>query len=96
MIIRTKSVQIKWIELGTALGVPIEKLEKINDKHCDNSFNGLNRVYRYWLADKNGLRPTWEKLVNGLYKINEYSLATSVVNAMVSLCISIINHVCIC
>ena len=96
MIIRTKSVQNRWIELGAALGVPVEKLERINDKHRDNSFNSLNRVYRYWLADKNGLRPSWEKLVNGLYEIDEYSLAASVVNAMVSLCISIIDHVCIC
>ena len=74
----------KWIELGTALGVPIEKLERINDKHRDNPFNGLVRVYRYWLADKNSLMPTWKKLIDALYKIDEYSLAASVVNAMVS------------
>ena len=91
LIIRTKSVQNKWIELGMALGVPIEKLERINDKHRDNPFNGLVRVYRYWLADGNQLMPTWEKLVNALYEVNEYSLAASVLNAMVSLCITVIN-----
>ena len=91
LIIRTKSVVNKWIELGMALGVPIEKLERINDKHRDNPFNGLVRVYRYWLADKNSLMPTWRKLINALYEIDEYSLAASVVNAMVSLCIAIID-----
>ena len=80
----------KWIELGTALGVPIETLERINDEHQDNPFKCLNRVYRYWLADKNGLMPTWGKLINALYEIDKYTLATSVVNAMVSLCIAII------
>ena len=85
LIIRTKSVLNKWIELGMALDVPIEQLERINDEHRDNPFNGLVRVYQYWLADEHNLMPTWEKLVNALYEIYEYRLAASVVNAMVSL-----------
>ena len=93
MIIQTKSVRNKWIELGAALGVPIKELEKINHKHHGNPMYNLIRVYRYWLAYENGLMPTWKKLVHGLYQIDEYSLADSFVNAMVSLCIAISDYV---
>ena len=93
MIIQTKSVQNKWIELGAALGVPIEELERINQKHHGNPLYNLIRVYRYWLAYENGLMPTWKKLVNALYHIDEYSSAASIINAMVSLCIVISDYV---
>ena len=81
---RTKKVEYKWFELGVALNVPIKKLERIQDKHCDNPVKALIRVYRYWLADKNSLMPTWKKLVNALQEIDEYSLAASVSNMIVS------------
>ena len=73
----TMSVNPKWFVLGCALCVPIDKLERLGDKYHDNPMKALVRVYRYWLADKNGLQPTWEKLLSALQKINEYKLATS-------------------
>ena len=84
LILRTRKVECKWFELGVALHVPLSKLERIYDKHCDSPVKALIRVYRYWLADENGLIPTWKKLVNALQEIDEYSLAASVSNMMVS------------
>ena len=80
LILQTKKVEYKWFELGIALGVPIVKLERIYDKHNDSPVKALIRVYRYWLADKNGLMPTWMKLVIALQKIDEYSLSTIIAN----------------
>ena len=84
LILQTKKVEYKWFELGIALGVPVEKLERIYDKHNDSPVKALIRVYRYWLADKNGLMPTWMKLVIALQKIDEYSISTIVANHVVS------------
>ena len=76
-MVLTMSVNPKWFTLGCALCVPIDKLERLGDKYHDNPMKALVRVYRYWLADKNGLQPTWEKLLGALQKINEYRLVTS-------------------
>ena len=84
LISRTKKVEYKWFELGAELNIPISKLERIHDKHCDSPIKALIRVYRYWLADENGLMPTWKKLVNALQAIDEYSLAAGVSNMIVS------------
>ena len=81
---RTKKVEYKWFELGVALSVPVSKLERIYDKHRDSPIKALIRVYRYWLADENSLMPTWKKLMNALQEIDEYTLAASVSNMMVS------------
>lgn len=89
VILQTKKIEHKWFELGIALSVPIEKLEKIYDKHYDSPVKALIRVYRYWLADKNGLMPSWKKLVVALQKIDEYSLSASVGKLVVSLCSTI-------
>jgi len=77
LIVLTMSIKAKWFTLGCVLCVPIDKLERLDDKYHDNPMKALVRVYRYWLADKNGLQPTWEKLLRALQKINEYRLATS-------------------
>jgi len=71
------SIKAKWFALGCVLCVPIDKLERLGDKYNDDPMKALVRVYRYWLADKNGLQPTWEKLLRALQEINEYRLATS-------------------
>ena len=39
---------------------------------------GLNRVYRYWLDDENGLEHTWDKLIFALNYIKQHSIATTV------------------
>ena len=91
LVLQTKKVEYKWFELGIALGVPIEKLERIYDKHNDSPVKALIRVYRYWLADKNGLISTWAKLVIALQKINEYSLSIIISNYVVSFCYAYIN-----
>ena len=85
LILQTKKVEHKWFELGIALNVPIDKLERVYDKHYDSPVKALIRVYRYWLADKNGLLPTWKKLVIALQNIDEYSLSTSIAKYMVSI-----------
>ena len=77
LLVLTMPVESKWFALGCALCVPIDKLERLGDKYHDNPMKALVRVYRYWLADKNGLQPTWEKLLIALQKINEYKLAIS-------------------
>ena len=84
LILQTKKVEHKWFELGVTLGVPIDKLERIHDKHYDSPIKALIRVYRYWLSNKNGLMPTWKKLVIALQKIDEYGLSNSVSKHMVS------------
>ena len=84
LILQTKKVGYRWFELGVALGVPIEKLERIYDKHNDSPVKALIRVYRYWLADKNGLMPTWTKLVSALQEIDEYSLSIIISKYVVS------------
>ena len=76
----------KWYELGLALHIPIEILEKLYDKYSANPMEGLIRVYRYWLSEKNNLKPTWDKLIAALNKIHEYRIAASVaVNLKVGL-----------
>ena len=76
LLVLTSSVKAKWFDLGCALCVPIDKMERLGDRYHDNPMKALVRVYRYWLADKNGLQPTWEKLLSALQRINEYRLAT--------------------
>lgn len=86
LILHTKKIEHKWFELGIALGVPINKLERIYGKHNDSPVKALIRVYRHWLADKNDLQPTWKKLVTALQNIDEYSLSIKVSKYMVSFC----------
>ena len=74
-MLQTMAIKSKWFELGMALYVPIDKLERLYDKYNDNPVKALVRVFRYWLADKNGLKPSWEKLIAALQDIKEYSLA---------------------
>ena len=83
MILRTKKVEHKWLELGLALGVPIKKVVSIGDKHGDSPVKALVRVYHYWLDKKKGLMPTWKKLVDALQEIDEYSLSARIENMMV-------------
>ena len=47
LILQTKKAEYKWFELGIALGVSVEKLERIYDKHNDSPVKALIRVYRY-------------------------------------------------
>ena len=68
----------KWFELGIALCIPFEILENLSAKYNDKPRMALVRVYRYWLAEKNGLHPSWEKLITALQEIDEYSIAASV------------------
>lgn len=75
LMVQTMVIKSKWFELGMALYVPIDKLERLYDKYNDNPVKALVRVFRYWLADKNGLKPTWEKLIAALQDIKEYNLA---------------------
>ena len=75
-------IKSKWFEFGIALHIPIDKLEKLYDKYNDNPVKALIRVYRFWLADKNGLNPTWEKLISALQDIKEYYLAICLENSV--------------
>ena len=78
-MLQTSKVGNNWYELGVALCLPFPILEKLFEKYSGNPRAGLNGVYRFWLADKNGrFMPTWEKLISALYKIKEYSIAADV------------------
>lgn len=81
-MVQTMGIQSKWFELGIALCIPIKKLEKLYDKYNDSPVKALIRVYRFWLADKNNLKPTWEKLTAALQDIKEYILAIRIKNSV--------------
>ena len=53
-------------------------MEEFYGKYSENPMKALNRVYRYWLRKENNLNPTWESLVSALQEINEYTVATNV------------------
>ena len=78
MILLTSEIKDVWYKLGIALCVPINLMDKINGKHNENPMKALNRVYRYWLADKKGQIPTWDGLISALNNIKEYTVATTV------------------
>ena len=63
LVMQTIVIASKWFELGLVLYVPINKLEGIYNKYNDDPMKALIRVCRYWLADKNGLKPSWENLL---------------------------------
>lgn len=101
LMVKTMIIKLKWFELGLALCIPIDKLEKLYDKYNDNPVKALVRVYRYWLADKNGLKPTWKKLITALQDIKEYNLAIGLEKSeSVSSCCSndncyyVVSYVC--
>ena len=81
-MVQTMGIKSKWFELGMALCIPIKKLEKLYDKYSDIPVKALVRVYRFWLADKNSLQPTWEKLIAALQDIKEFSLAICLENSV--------------
>lgn len=78
LIILTSKVEKNWYALGMALRIPIRIMEKFYEKYHENLMKALNRVYQFWLADKNHLLPTWDKLIAALRKIKEYKIAADV------------------
>ena len=71
------------------MSINVDVLEKLDIKYDDEPIRALTRVYRYWLAEKNNLQPTWDKLIAALEKIKEYSIAANAIKEkMVSLNIS--------
>lgn len=87
VILLTKKAKHKWFELGLALKIPIHILEELDTKHDGSPLKALIRVYRYWLANKNVLQPTWEKLIAALQVAKLYSISANVTsNVMVCKC----------
>ena len=78
VIVLTSDIGEKWYKLGIALCIPSAIMEHIFLKHRENPMKALNRVYRYWLADENGLEHTWDKLISALKYIKEHTMATTV------------------
>ena len=78
LMVLTSSVNENWYSLGIALNISVNKMENIYGKYSGNPMKALNRVYCYWLSDKNGLSPTWKKLYSALLAIKEFSIATDV------------------
>lgn len=71
------------------MSIDVDVLEKLDIKYDNEPIRALTRVYRYWLAEKNNLQPTWDKLIAALRKIKEYSIAANATKEkMVSLNIS--------
>ena len=91
VIVLTSEIGKKWYKLGIALCIPIPKMEIFHQKYSEKPVMALNRVYRYWLANENGLSPTWEKLVFALQGIKEFEIAAEVeLFNKVSLTISVV------
>ena len=83
LMVLTKKAKCKWFELGAVLNVDIDVLERLDVKYDECPIKALTRVYRYWLAGKNDLRPTvWDKLITALQEIGEYSIAANVTKKM--------------
>ena len=78
LIVLTSNIKGNWYNLGIDLKIPITKMENLYGKYYANPMKALNRVYCYWLSDKNGLSPTWEKLCSSLRKIKEFTIAADV------------------
>ena len=78
LILLTSEIEEKWYKLGIALRIPIHVMENFYAKYRKNSMKALNSVYRYWLANGNHLDPTWIKLITGLRKITQYTIASNV------------------
>ena len=83
MVLKTARLKDKWFEIGLRLGIPLKKLEKIEKKYGRNKTGCLARVYRYWLDDRNSLKPTLEKLLDALDEEHEYSTSESLRKSMV-------------
>ena len=90
MITLTSDIEKNWYKLGMALQIPVSKMETFYGKYRTNPMKALNRVYCYWLSDKNGLLPTWEKLCSALREIKQFSIAADVEQNKVS-CIFDLN-----
>ena len=80
VITLTSDVEKNWFKLGMELQIPISIMERLYEKHNANPIKALNRVYCYWLSDKNDLSPTWETLCSALRKINLFTIAANVEN----------------
>lgn len=78
VVLLTSEIGNKWYKLGIALDIPLTTMEEFYGKYSENPMKALNRVYGYWLKNKNRLDPTWESLISALQEINEYSVATNV------------------
>ena len=79
VVLLTSKAADNWYELGVALCIPFPKMEKFSEKYGRNPRAALNRVYRYWLADTDGLHlHTWKKLISALYTIKEFRIAADV------------------
>ena len=96
MVLLTSKAADNWYELGVVLCIPFAKMEKFTEKYGGNPRAALNRVYRYWLADKNDqYQPTWEKLISALYTIKEFRIAADV-EEYIKVTNSIITNIRIC
>ena len=85
LMIQTALVTPKWFELGLALGIPIDVMERLDDKYHDKPRKALTRVYCHWL--ENGIPSIQDlevKLIEALKKIKEYTLAVTLERDLVS------------
>ena len=79
VVLLTSKATDNWYQLGVALCIPFHKMERFAEKYGGNPRAALNRIYRYWLADTDGLYlPTWKKLISALYTIKEFRIAADV------------------
>lgn len=95
-MILTVPIASKWYQLGWALEVPINELERLYDKYHDKPGKALARIYCHWLADDSGMSPTCTvevKLIEALRKIREHNLAVTLERNLVCLKFWITNHI---
>ena len=78
----SRKAKDQWFELGIALEIDLDLLTDFDAKFEGLPLKALSRVYQHWLADENGLQPTWDKLIRALKRVNHYTIATKAENMM--------------
>ena len=61
---------VNWHKLGIQLGVPFDRLDKIDEDH-QSSDRKLSEVLRYWR--ENDPEPSWEKICEALQRIGGFN-----------------------
>ena len=64
----------KWKEIGDHLGVPVDKLEAIqenNSEHVDRTQNCLRDMFIWWLRNKR--ETTAEKLIEAVHAVGKHN-----------------------
>ena len=71
--LRALPVDEKWYSLGLQLGIDSQKLNTIEQSEPQSPFKCKGKMLKMWLLEDPA--PTWGKLINALYPLDEKTLA---------------------